>query len=488
MSQVFIVVDDKASWAPYYPSDRVISFKEYLTMQETSQRVRVINLCRSDQYLSEGYYCSLLAEARSHHVLPSIRVLNDLAHPILSQIQLGSVLPKLEKALKGKPVDTEIVVNSYFGKSVEEAFRGLSRLLFERFPCPILQYTLKHNGRWEVAELKAIDYLQLDDDQQTAFAESLDEFSTKIWRSPKKQKASRYDMAILVNPDETLPPSNPAALKKFIQAGKNLGINVEIIHPGDFMRIPEYDALFIRETTSIDHHTYRFAKKAEQEGLVVMDDPTSILRCTNKIYLAKLFEHHKVPTPKTVLLQRTDPTTLTQAIETLGFPIVLKIPDGAFSRGVVKVENEAALQEQVDKLFDHSSLLLAQEYLYTDFDWRIGILNNKPIYACRYYMVKNHWQIYRHSNSSKTASGGFDTMATFEVPKAVLQAAMKATKPIGNGLYGVDVKESKGKGYVIEVNDNPNVDSGVEDRYLGGELYTTIVSEFLHRIEAQKNA
>lgn len=333
MSQVYIVVDDKSSWEPFYPSDRVISFHEYMTMQETSQRVRVINLCRSERYLSEGYYCSLLAEARSHHVLPSIRVLNDLAHPLLSQIQLGGVMAKLEKSLKGKSVESEIDVKSYFGNTREEAFKGLSRLLFERFPCPILQFRLRHNVRWEITELKAIDYLQLNDEEQTAFAEALDEFSTKIWRSPKKQKASRYDMAILLNPEEKLPPSDPSAIKKFIHAGKNLGINVEIIHPTDFMRIPEYDALFIRETTSIDHHTYRFAKKAEQEGLVVMDDPTSILRCTNKIYLAKLFEHHKVPTPKTLLLQKSDPTSLVQAMESLGFPMVLKIPDGAFSRG-----------------------------------------------------------------------------------------------------------------------------------------------------------
>ena len=148
--------------------------------------------------------------------------------------------------------------------------------------------------------------------------------------------------------------------------------------------------------------------------------------------------------------------------------------------------DEASLKAQADALFEQSSLLLAQEYLYTDFDWRIGILNNKPLYACRYYMVKNHWQIYRHSNNQRTASGGFETMPTFEVPPAIIQAALKAAKPIGNGFYGVDVKESKGKGYVIEVNDNPSIDSGVEDRYLGNELYSLIMQAFIDRIEANR--
>ena len=251
------------------------------------------------------------------------------------------------------------------------------------------------------------------------------------------------------------------------------------------MRLSEFDALFIRETTAIDHHTYRFAKKAEAEGLVVLDDPTSILRCTNKIYLADLFNNNKVPAPRTRILRRGDEDSLKVALADLGLPMVVKIPDGSFSRGVVKVKTEEELHQQLQELFAESSLLLAQEFLYTEFDWRIGVLDNKPLYACRYYMAKNHWQIYNHG-SKKNVSGGFTTLPTFEVPKAVLQAALKATKPIGRGFYGVDVKESAGKGYVIEVNDNPSIDSGVEDKYLGKELYRLILQEFIRRLDARR--
>jgi glutathione synthase/RimK-type ligase-like ATP-grasp enzyme len=165
-----------------------------------------------------------------------------------------------------------------------------------------------------------------------------------------------------------------------------------------------------------------------------------------------------------------------------GFPVVIKIPDGSFSRGIVKVNDRKELELKVAELFQQSALLLAQEFLYTDFDWRIGVFNNKALYACRYYMVKNHWQIYRHKET-RVDSGNFDTMATFDVPKPVLEAALKATQTIGDGLYGVDVKEKNGKGYVIEVNDNPNIDSGIEDKYLGEELYHLVMAEFLRRME-----
>ncbi|MFN7768646.1 MAG: RimK family alpha-L-glutamate ligase, partial [Planctomycetaceae bacterium] len=71
-------------------------------------------------------------------------------------------------------------------------------------------------------------------------------------------------------------------------------------------------------------------------------------------------------------------------------------------------------------------------------------------------------------------------------PRHVVRAAMKAAKPIGNGLYGVDVKQSHGDCYVIEVNDNPNIDAGVEDKILKGELYRRIMDVFLRRIERRK--
>ncbi len=484
MARTLLVVDDLSDWNPYYPSDQVITFETYLATEqgESHQRVRIINLCSSYRYLSDGYYCSLLAEARGHHVIPSVKVLNDLGKKELYRLQLDGLSQTLARAFKSADKDKEITLMSYFGTTPDPAFQELARLLFERFSCPILKVTLCYSQQWEVISLKPVSHRLLDDAMQTIFADALDKFSTKVWRKGRTRKATRFDLAILINPEEQLPPSNRGALKKFIKIGRQLGIEIELITQQHYARLPEFDGLFIRETTGINHHTYRFAKKAEAEGLVVIDDPTSMLRCTNKVYLADLFRTHHVPTPKTWLLHKGNAAHLDRVEVEAGFPVVIKIPDGSFSRGIVKVHDRKELDLKVEELFQKSALLLAQEFLYTDFDWRIGIFNNKALYACRYYMVKNHWQIYRHGEK-KTDSGNFSTLPTFEVPKAVLEAALKATQPIGNGLYGVDVKEKDGKGYVIEVNDNPNIDSGVEDQYLGDELYRLIMTELLRRME-----
>jgi len=70
-----------------------------------------------------------------------------------------------------------------------------------------------------------------------------------------------------------------------------------------------------------------------------------------------------------------------------------------------------------------------------------------------------------------------------QVPKIVLETALKSCKIIGNGLYGVDIKQVSNQAYVLEVNDNPNLDNKVEDAYLGDELYMQIMAEFCRRLE-----
>ncbi len=71
-------------------------------------------------------------------------------------------------------------------------------------------------------------------------------------------------------------------------------------------------------------------------------------------------------------------------------------------------------------------------------------------------------------------------------PRKVVAVALKAANLIGDGLYGVDVKENDEATCVIEVNDNPNLDAGVEDAVLRDELYRRLMESFLRRIEEKK--
>jgi glutathione synthase/RimK-type ligase-like ATP-grasp enzyme len=207
-----------------------------------------------------------------------------------------------------------------------------------------------------------------------------------------------------------------------------------------------------------------------------------MIRCTNKVYLAERLSAAGVLTPKTVVVQSLkDAEGLG---DQLGWPVVLKTPDGAFSRGVFKCDDGAALKERLKSLLDESDLLIAQAFLPTNFDWRVGVLDGEPLFACQYHMVKRHWQIVRHEAGKTPDEGGFTTVALDETPLGVVETAVKAARLMGNGLYGVDLKQTPDRVFVIEVNDNPDLNHGIEDAREKDAVWEKLVKWYWDRLEA----
>jgi glutathione synthase/RimK-type ligase-like ATP-grasp enzyme len=66
--------------------------------------------------------------------------------------------------------------------------------------------------------------------------------------------------------------------------------------------------------------------------------------------------------------------------------------------------------------------------------------------------------------------------------------AVAAANLIGRGLYGVDIKEADGRTYMIEVNDNPNIDAGNEDQVLGMALYREVMGVYARRIAERRRS
>lgn len=457
----------------------IVNFNQYLSEfpKKGNVTTRLINLCDSTQYLSQGYYCSLLAEARQHQVLPSVSTINDLT---CQPEGLLLVIPHNISRVYAKDKSNEVLV--YFGWHEDENINKIAQYVFEQYPAPILKLTLHWQEKKLLATLSLFAIETLSTEQLDTFQQRLDNFTNNVWRSNKNRKRFRWDMAILVNHQEDTPPSDQKALKNFVKAANKFGINAELVSVDEIGLLNRYDALFIRETTAIRHHTYQLARQAEKEGLVVMDDATSILRCCNKVFLHDAFSYNSVPSPKTQFVSDDSSATLDQLEQDFSYPMVLKLPESSFSKGVFKVADRSALEQKLTAILADSAIILVQEYLYTEYDWRIGVLNGRAIYACRYHMARNHWQIYNHG-AKRFSSGDFETMATFEVPRQVLETAVKACSFIGNSLYGVDLKQVNDKVYVIEVNDNPSIEQGVEDKYLGYELYMQIMQEFANRLE-----
>ncbi len=482
--QHVVVVERRCDLKWAEGAHRVITAKDYIANAESFKpNTRVINLSRSHAYLGYGFYCSLLAEARRHRVIPTVRTMIDLSNKSAYRFALTELDALLRKRIRrlAEPPAMPFSLHLFFGEPEDRRFLALGRRAFDLFRCPLLELQVRlKSGEWLIHAIRPFSVDTLKPDQERRFAAALAAYTRSTWRTPKEKAPPQKTIAILHNPKEAMPPSDAKALQRFAKVGESMGLAVEFITKRDFAKLAEYDALFIRETTAIDDHTYRFAKRAEREGIPVIDDPTSILRCFNKVFLAELMAANKVPTPKTVVV---DARNLLSVEQQIAYPIVLKIPDGSFSRGVMKAADRAELLRVSDALFEESDVILAQEYMYTDFDWRVGVLNRQPIFACKYRMARHHWQIIRHVGNGTVRMGGAATIPVDQAPPAVIAIAVKAAGLIGDGLYGVDLKETPNGVFVIEVNDNPNIEHGVEDNVLKDELYRMILKELLRRMD-----
>lgn len=477
-----IVVETPDAWKFSLDDVEVISPAKYISgeVYQETRGLKVLNLCKSYQYQSLGYYVSLLAEARHHKVLPGVTTIQDLRFPSILREDSQDFDNLIQAAFKNEPFD-RVEFNIYFGITKSENLNKLANQLFQYIQAPSLRATFSKRNKWLLQSIKPLSLGEVPESDRALLQKGLEKYVVRKRETrPDKKK---YDLAILINPQEAYPPSDEKAIQKFIKAADQAGFYTELITKNDLDKLIQFDALFIRETTFVNHHTFRFAKKAQSLGLAVIDDPDSILKCTNKVYLFELLNANKVLTPKSYVISKENYKSLP---EKLAFPFILKQPDGAFSKGVFKIEHAEEFKNVTTTMFKDSDLLIAQEYLPTPFDWRVGVIDGQPLYVCKYFMAREHWQIVNWNAHESTRDGSVECISVDQAPAGLIKTALKATSLIGKGLYGVDMKEVDGKFYVIEINDNPNIDSGTEDKALKDKLYSTVMEVFLGKIKSDK--
>ena len=478
----FIVVEKPENWKFNLEDIEVISAEAYISDEsyQSEKSIKLINLCKSYQYQSEGYYVSLLAEARGHKVLPGVSTIQDLRFPSIIRDDSLDFDELIQSTFKHETAE-KIEFNVYFGLTKDESRDKLAMQLFQLVQAPSIRVVFTKKTKWALQSTRPISLNEVPELDRPLLISALEKYLLK--RREHRPDKKKYDLAILVNPKDTNPPSNDKALKRFYKASLEAGFNTEFITRNDFVQLIQYDALFIRATTNVNHHTFRFAKKAESLGLFVIDDAESILKCTNKVYLHELLQANKILTPKSYVVTEDNCHALPSK---MAFPFILKQPDGAFSKGVFKINSVEEFKKIRSTMFETSDLLIAQEFLPTPFDWRVGILDGQVIFVCKYYMASEHWQIVNWNADKDDQTGNFESVPVDQAPSGLLKTALKATSLIGKSLYGVDMKEVEGKFVVIEINDNPNIDAGVEDKFLKDKLYSMIMEVFMNKVKAKK--
>ncbi|MGE0407742.1 MAG: RimK family protein [Amphiplicatus sp.] len=482
MSDWLVLVETASDLAQYETPHKVMRIRDYLTNPGlfTGRRPNIINLARSYAYQSEGYYASLLAEARRHRVAPVVQSMVELQQKSLYAHALPELDAALQKDIESGAIPCEKLLVA-FATAEARGYDRFSKLLFDWFRAPLIEATINIGAKPSLQSLRFVSQHKLKGEERRFFVAALDKHTGRRWMAPKAKTPAKWSLAVLTDQREDNPPSSAASMKKLAALADKIGVEVEPLYPNELASLAEFDALFIRATTAIDNFTYRFARRAEQEGMPVIDDTESMIRCTNKVYLKELLDNAKILAPRTEILD--EKANVKEVFDRLGAPVVLKAPDGSFSRSVHKVSTPTEFQERSKILFKDTALILAQEYMPTDFDWRVGVLGGEPLFASQYKMARGHWQIMKHGPNGIVAAGPSNTVAVEDAPPKVVETAVKAARLIGDGLYGIDLKENERGVFVIEINDNPNLDAEYEGAVLKDELWRRLIDWFATRLE-----
>jgi glutathione synthase/RimK-type ligase-like ATP-grasp enzyme len=484
MRTVF-VTDHQQEWFDV-PDAAVLTSRLYLADPDSVRdaSVRVLNLCRTGRYQGRGYYVSLLAEARGQRPLPDVKTIEDLKSEAYVRA-LSAELETLVHETLHHDESARFELDVYLGGDPAQRHPALAEKLFASVRAPLLRALfVRADGRWRLDALQAIGLADIPPQHRAFLLQAAKEFTADA-PAPRQKRAAtgRPRLAILRDPNEPHKPSNEKALQRLVRAAPLVGLEAELVGPDALERLPEFDGLFNRASPEVNGVTYEFMRRAQSLGMPVVDDPESILKCLNKVYMHELMSRHRIAQPRTLIVQHGN---LDQVASTLGLPCVLKLPDSGFGLDVVKIESEDQLRQEAERFFKVSELIVAQEWLPTGFDWRVGVYDGRPLFVAKYFMAPGHWKIINAEQGM--VEGKTLAMSVGEAPEQVITMAVRAANLIGRGLYGVDLKQVEDRCYLIEVNCNPNLDAGNEDQVLGEALYREVLGVFARRIAERRGS
>lgn len=256
------------------------------------------------------------------------------------------------------------------------------------------------------------------------------------------------------------------AVLRLGQAAQRMGHRLDVLFRADMYKIPSYDALFIRALTDPLNSSFVAARLAQSEGMRVIDDPHSILVCCDKINMYRHLQAAGVPMPETMYLTEKDLTKATgeRLLDLLGSPIVLKAPNSSFSMYVERVSTPDELVKVGKRFLRRADRIVAQRFIASEFDWRVSVLGGEVLFVCQYLIPKRRWKVLTYTEGGRVIWGRVKNFDIAKMDPKLRATALKAAAAIGNGLYGIDLKQVGDEYVVIEVNDNPTICEGEEDR------------------------
>ena len=197
--------------------------------------------------------------------------------------------------------------------------------------------------------------------------------------------------------------------------------------------------------------------------------------CGDKLLTSIALENHNVPQPK-VMVAFTEESAL-EAIEKIGYPVVLKPAVGSWGRLLSKVNDrdaaEAILEHKAILGSYHHSIFYIQKYVEKQGrDIRSFVVGGECIAAI--YRTSEHW-------ITNTARGSVATNCP--VTNEIAELSIKAAEAVGEGIVAIDLFETKDGLQVNEVNYTMEFKNSIETT--GVNIPAKIVDYVIKNTEAK---
>lgn len=183
----------------------------------------------------------------------------------------------------------------------------------------------------------------------------------------------------------------------------------------------------------------------EDAGIPTVNSHQVAVTCGDKFLVTQAMVHAGIPTPQCKLA--FTPESALQAIEQMGYPVVLKPVVGSWGRMVSKINDRDA----AEALLEHRSVLgnyqhtifYIQEYIdKPGRDIRSFVIGDECIGAI--YRTSEHW-------ITNTARGGLASHCP--VTPELADLSLRAAHAVGGGVVAIDLLENQdGRLLVNEVN------------------------------------
>ncbi len=205
----------------------------------------------------------------------------------------------------------------------------------------------------------------------------------------------------------------------------------------------EYDVILER---SLHHGRALYALKVLNDwGIPTVNTYDVAQTCGSKFLTTQAIIHHGIPTPKTTL--SFTPESTIQAIEEMGYPVVIKPSVGSWGRLLAKINDREAAEAVIEHKetlgnYEHS-IFYVQEYIKKpQRDIRAFVVGDETI--CAIYRGSEHW-------ITNTARGG--SASNCPVTPELNDICVRAAKAVGGGVVAIDVFEDAERGLLVnEVN------------------------------------